>query len=93
MAKYLVVETTYFVDPHGTPDEGGTKKFITEKEWYAKMDTPEGMYYQGDEFVEEDDLNANEDGYNSEVYHYSVKELTPEEAKRAQDIINWYNEL
>ena len=42
--KFLIKETKYFVDGHGTPDEGETKKYITNKEIYQHTDPDE--YYR-----------------------------------------------
>jgi len=92
MAKILVIKDTYFIDPHGTPDFGGTNKFIAEEGDYDS--TPEGMYEQYDENVEEEDLQANEDGYNSEAYRYEVKILESQlEIDHAELIIEAYNAL
>ena len=95
MAKYLVVKTTYFVDPHGTPDEGQTEKFITEDPRYLKyVHEDDDMYYDGDgEFTHEGDLRGSEDGYNRKTHQYSVRELNETEAKAAQLFINMYKEL
>lgn len=88
---YLVKKTTYFVDPHGSPDEGGVEKFITISDGYET--TPDGKYLDGEEYVDEDDLHSSEDGYNSEAYQYIVQELAPEEVDRVAAIINAYNAL
>lgn len=76
MATYLVTKTTYFVDPHGSPDEGGVEKFITDNPYYLQFNTPDDKFVQHDELVDADDLRGSEDGYNSEVYSYSVREIT-----------------
>jgi hypothetical protein len=90
MAKYLVVKTTYFVDPHGTPDEGGVEKFITTDKYEP---TPKGKYTQHDEHVDEDDLYGSEDGYNSEAYKYKVRELKPDEVQEVLTVIKAYDKL
>jgi hypothetical protein len=41
--KFLVKKTTYFIDPHGTPDEGGVEKFITDSIIYKYTDPD--LYY------------------------------------------------
>ncbi len=37
MAKYLITKTTYFVDPHGSVDEGGIEKFIATHDAWKKV--------------------------------------------------------
>jgi len=46
--KLLVIETEYFFDGHGTPDEGNTSKFITDQRIYDYIDTDK--YYYSYEF-------------------------------------------
>jgi hypothetical protein len=90
MAYYLVIKDQIFVDPHGSPDEGGSEKFITEKDYYLKLD---GNYTCGGDIVEEEDLQGSEDGYNSEYEYYTVKEITAEQAEEYKNIIDAYNSL
>jgi hypothetical protein len=45
MKYYFVREYQYFVDPHGTPDEGGTKKFISQNPLFGFIDNDEDLYY------------------------------------------------
>ena len=54
--KYvLVIEETDFYDPHGTPDSGGTYKFVSDEDEYTSLE--EGKIYNDDfeEFDEEED--------------------------------------
>lgn len=37
MYYYLQITNTVFIDPHGTPDDGGTVKEVIESKW--KIDT------------------------------------------------------
>ena len=46
--KFLVKETTYFVDGHGTPSNGGTEKYITGEKIYQYADP--NKYYRAYEF-------------------------------------------
>jgi hypothetical protein len=89
--RFLVTQTTYFVDPHGSPDKGGIKKFITDSDWYKT--TPEGKYLDGEEYVDEDDLRGSEDGYNSQAYKYTVRKLDPSEVEHIQTVISAYENL
>lgn len=94
---YLVTKTTYFVDPHGTPDEGGVEKTIstnleddfgfTFEEWRKNKDS----YWDCDEWT--DEPSGSEDGYNSECESFSIKKITAEDAKKYSDIIKAYNKL
>lgn len=93
---YLVTEFKYFVDPHGSADLGGERKFITDNPDYLEMvHDDDDMFYDGDgEFVHGDDLRGSEDGYNRRTYQYTVKELkTQHEVDVASDIIKEYNKL
>lgn len=91
---YLVTEYTYFVDPHGTPDLGKEKKFITEDSRYQSMTSDDDqMYWDGEEFVHEDDLRGSEDGYNRTIYQYTVRELNDFDKAEVERILKAYNEL
>ena len=46
--KWLVIETEYFFDGHGTPDSGAINKFITDKRIYSYIKS--GEYYYSYEF-------------------------------------------
>lgn len=92
---YLVTEYEYFIDPHGSADSGGVKKFVTSDPRYLKwVSDDDEMYYNGDgEFIHSDNLRGSEDGYNSTTHQYTVREITEEEAKTAQLLIDSYNML
>lgn len=91
---YLVTEYTYFVDPHGTPDLGETKKFITEDSRYqSKVSDDDEMYWDGEEFVHGDDLRGSEDGYDRTTHQYTVRILNELEKAQVEQIIKAYNEL
>jgi hypothetical protein len=89
--KVLVIKTTYFVDPHGTPDLGGVEKFIANEGEYKS--TPKDKYEQHDHICSEADLSGSEDGYNSEAYEYKVKKLSPERLEYVKSILKSYNKL
>ena len=91
MNKVLVIKTTYFVDPHGSADEGGVEKFIANEGDYEN--TPDGMYDQHDMIRSEDDLRGSEDGYNSEAYHYKVKKLSSERLEYVKGVLKAYKSL
>lgn len=43
--------------------------------------------------LDEDELNASEDGYNSNYFYYSVRKITDEEYNSFVKIINDYNNI
>ena len=107
--KFLVTQTTYFFDPHGTPDEGGTYKFITENPVYEHVN-PEHYFFSdtvedcdSDDpleilaFLEENKSNEDnlygEDGYNCEAVQYEVQKISDEQAADYQSIIDAYNSI
>lgn len=112
MKYYLVIVTTDFFDPHGSPDEGGVVKFVTTNERYAQLN-PEAYYSSWDvntlvdktDMPDEDFIKTikeseydpeylqAEDGYNLQVQSYVVKEITEEQFKHFDYIINEYNKL
>lgn len=101
---YLVKTQTYFVDPHGEPDEGGITK---EVEMYDDEDDPLknldlSLEYTEDltpidedseDYDEEDFFPPAEDGYNREVKINTFKKLTEQEYNTANIIIQSYNKL
>jgi hypothetical protein len=88
---YLITEITYFVDGHGTPAEGAKKKSVVEETTLTT--TPEGMYNNGEDDVDEDNIHGSYDSYHSRYYRYIVEELTEEEAINAKSVIQYYNAL
>ena len=98
--KYLKTTTTYFVDPHGTPDEGGIDKEIVEGEYYDKIyqeslleENKEMVYNENDSWIDMEDMYPSEDGYNSEYSLIELKPISDKEATKANLIIKQYNEL
>jgi cyclophilin family peptidyl-prolyl cis-trans isomerase len=85
----FVIETTCFVDPHGTPEEGGQQAFITKTDYMSK----DGQYTWGGEIVDEDNLQGSEDGYNATCEYYDVTQVTLEEAISAAEVIEAYAKL
>jgi len=112
MKYYLVIVTTDFFDPHGSPDEGGVVKFVTTNERYTQLN-PNAYYIHwevkaladktdmsDEDFIEtikeseyDPDCLSAEDGYNLEVQSYIVKEITEEQYKHFDYIINEYNKI
>lgn len=112
MKHFLVTVITDFFDPHGSPDQGGVEKFVTQNGRYALLN-PNAYYPEWDvnALVENDKMsdeeflksikkaeyNRNylhaEDGYNLYVQSYVVKEITEEQAKHFEYIINEYNKF
>lgn len=92
---YLVVESTLFVDPHGSPDDGGIVKKVEYTDLYNNLD-PSLTYNEDFEPVDiedEDYYQGSEDGYNSRYIEYNFKEISKEEFDRAKNIIEEYNKL
>lgn len=98
---YLEVITTYFVDPHGSPDKGGVVKRIVKGKDFDKqyeeslIEENADRYYCVDQeaWVDEDDFQGSEDGYNSQ---YKCSELTIISEKQAIEyhkIIDAYNAI
>lgn len=58
---YLVIETTFFFDAHGCPDEGGSIKFVSDNPIYGKLNP--NAYYNGWSIDEtsEDDFKTEEE--------------------------------
>lgn len=112
MKHFLVTVITDFFDPHGSPDQGGVQKFVTQNGRYALLN-PNAYYrdwdvntlVKDDEMSDEDFLKSikeaeydsdylqAEDGYNLDVQSYVVKEITEEQAKHFEYIINEYNKF
>lgn len=101
MQNYLETVTTYFVDPHGTPDDGGTKKRVVKGKHYDEQyaeslleeNQDKSYSINHNDWLDEDDWNASEDGYNSEYECSELKPITDEEAIKFEEIINAYNNL
>lgn len=106
MQNYLITQTNYFFDPHGTPDEGGTIKFISnnpnwgkinQKLYYCNEEIPEPDEQEIKEWMKENGNNGDdlygEDGYNCERVKYSVKIINKLNSKKYQKIIEDYNNL
>lgn len=66
--KWLVCETSYFYDGHGSGDEGGTRYFITEDKMYTMVD-PNKMYGSLD-YCSSEDCETDE----------QIKEMLEEES-------------
>lgn len=106
---YLVTQTTSFFDPHGTPDEGGTVKFVSDDPHYALLnkddyfngDPVENYYPTPDETfedylkneIQDEDNLYGEDGYNCEVQSFSVKKISAKKAEEYKKIIDAYDKL
>ena len=101
--KYLVKETNVFVDPHGSPDGGGERKFVWEYDRnaiesgdtidYSKMNKKYTNNWGDDERVEEEDLQGGEDGYNSEYLYFEVKKISDEKYELYKKIIEDYDSI
>lgn len=92
--KYLVTETEYYYDGHGEPDEGGTKKYISDNEAFATMD-PTEVYDEDFEILDENyDANYSaQDGYNCTSTELIFKEVKEEEAIEIEKLIREYDKL
>jgi len=90
---YLVHENTFFYDPHGTPDNGGSRTFVSKEKFYK--DLKPGVCYEDDGNVFNDEENEYyaEDGYNCEVTTFTFQIITEEQYKEYDKIINDYNKL
>jgi len=92
--KYLVKETEYYVDPHGTPDEAGTRKYVVDNLKDAELDDIDPNEFYDDEMIP---LNMEEvaaqDGYNMTVWKYKFIELPDAKAELFNDIIEAYNQM
>ena len=101
--KYLVIETKVFVDPHGSPDEGGITKMVWEYDRsaiesgddvdYSKLNKKYTNAWGDYSIVEEDELQGSEDGYNSEYLYFEVKKITDEQYELYKQIILDYNSI
>lgn len=100
---YLVTHIGYFVDPHGSPDEGHVSKSVEYTDQYEGLE--EGVEYTST--YDEDDLDSEEeiipvdeadwegscDGYNMEESGFRFKEITKEEYTKFKKIIEAYDNL
>lgn len=101
--KYLVTETNIFVDPHGSPDAGGERKFVWEYDRsaiengdttdYSKLNGKYTDTWGDEEIVEEEDLQGGEDGYNSEYLYFEVRKITDKQYELYKQIIKDYNSI
>lgn len=99
MKHYLLRTTTFFYDPHGTPDAGGTEFMITDSEDYPNIamgveyeeDHDEGGLKRWDE--DEEDGHYAQDGYNCEVEVYQFKIIKEDDIPAIQETIENYSEL
>lgn len=99
--KYLIIETKIFVDPHGSPDEGGITKTIWEYDEqaiknrddidYSKLNKKYTDAWGDGEIFKEEDLQGSEDGYNSEYLYFKVKKITDEQYESYKKTIEDYN--
>lgn len=85
MKYYLVKESTYFYDAHGTPDSGGTSKYVMEADETSGI-TIDGTYidyhsysnYLDNKYYDSDQ-DENEDEYDFEFY------LKPDDYNKIMD--------
>lgn len=87
---YLVKQTDYFVDPHGTPDEADSHYYITTE---IEDLPPIGKYEQYEEIKDEFELKGSEDGYNATATNYTWIEVTSKEAKKYKKILKKFRKL
>lgn len=93
MKYYLVKKTQIFVDPHGSPDEGGHEFYVTTDKTDPEVGSYNYTYFQCEEKVEDEDLQASEDGYNSTAEMFSSREITKVQYNQYQKIIENYGNL
>ena len=89
---YLVKESTFFVDPHGSADEGGIIKRVEFTDTYNDLDLSK-TYDDDLEEVDEDNYSGSEDGYNAEYKYLNIKEITEEQFIEYGKIIEGYNAI
>lgn len=107
---YLITVIKIHFDGHNEEETGFIYKFITENEWFTKLD-PEGYYYGNaeelqyceneedfDECMEEnislpENIIGGENGYHTTRLQFTVREITKEEAKQMEIVIDTYNNL
>lgn len=88
--KYLVKITEYFIDPHGTPDEAGSRYTIAED--ISDLPVP-GKFEQGEKVVDEFELKPSLDGYNATCTGYEYIEIGDKEAKKYSKVLKKYNKI
>lgn len=89
--KYLLMKDTYFVDPHGTWDHGGTEFEVVNSK--PKYD-PDKSYMYGEVYGDLDDEdNDVSDGYNLQLDTYDFKEITEDEAIEIKETLDRYAKL
>lgn len=97
--KYLIIRNNHFIDPHGSLDDGGETKEIAEGEYYDKiykeslLEENQDKSFDGDEWIDSDELSGSEDGYNAEVEFWDIKPITDEQAIVYKEIINKYKQI
>lgn len=101
---YLLVKVeTEFYDPHGSPDDGGTVKFVekieSQEDWWYN-DQHGNPYADGETYNDEGVLRDEddteyygEDGYNCEVEWTSINYITEEQYNEYKEIIEKYDNL
>jgi hypothetical protein len=89
---YLVIVSTYFVDPHGSAEFGGMVKRIEFTDNYNDLDLSKTYNEDLDE-VDVDGYEGSEDGYNSEYNELEIRELSENEAIKYTEVIKQYTDL
>lgn len=89
---YLVIESSFFVDPHGEVDFGGIVKTVEFTDIYNNLDLSK-TYNEDLEEVDEDEYSGSEDGYNAEYTELNIKEITEEQFIEYSKIIEIYKNL
>lgn len=97
--NYLLIKSKIFVDPHGSADDGGVEKEIvfgiSWDEIYreSKLDKNKGLSYCDGEWLDTEELDGSEDGYNAEYTLYELKKISEEKALEYKEIIKNYNKI
>lgn len=92
MKYYLIVSTTVFVDPHGTPDYGGISKSVEYTDEYEGLDL--SLTYDDDmEVVDVDQYEGSQDGYNAQYTEHDITEISEEQYIRYKYIIEEYDKI
>lgn len=104
MNYYLLRRETYFLDGHGSPDDGGKDLSVvatnleidTTKEYRSEIHdlTQEELEEDfSDYLLNEDEWTQAEDGYNNEEYIVVYKKLTEQEYMENLKIIGAYDKI
>lgn len=86
----LVKKSLFFIDPHGSMDNGGVEKFVTQDLQYLELNE---KYLQYGEIKEKKKLARAEDGYNAEAAYFEVKEISDEQYLEFGNIIKAFKDL